>query len=469
MKLDEKRDLTKMSILKALFFLALPIIWVNILQIWYQLIDNFWVWRFSKEWLAVMTLWGNVVFLTFSLWSWFAIAWSILVAQFFGAKNHKMVNHIAAQSIIAVFLVWIILSIIWLFSAPTIIRFMWVEENLFNGALLFVRILFIWLVFNYLFFMFQSIIRWVWEVKIPIYIAILGLILNFILDPIFVAWYWPFPAWWAVWAGVVSIILQIISCFIGLFILFSWKLGIKIKLEDLRPDWKVIKDNFKLWLPSSIEMMSRSLSFTIITWIIASVWAQRAMQTELLDAYGIGWMILQITIFISIWFSMATTVLVGQHAGAGHYHKAKSTAYISAILSFVMMTILGIVIFIFSPQIIEVFVPNSPKINELWTEMVRTSALFLWLIWIQMTLMWAMRAIWKTWIPMFITIFWIWFVIPIIYYFANYEVFGLNLWEKAIWWGNVLQMFIIVILVILVMLKINWYKINITKHEEYIN
>ncbi|MDR3150427.1 MAG: hypothetical protein LBU14_02140 [Candidatus Peribacteria bacterium] len=62
---------------------------------------------------------------------------------------------------------------------------------------------------------------------------------------------------------------------------------------------------------------------------------------------------------------MATTVLVGQHAGAGHYHKAKSTAYISAILSFVMMTILGIVIFIFSPQIIEVFVPNSPKINEL--------------------------------------------------------------------------------------------------------
>jgi Na+-driven multidrug efflux pump len=133
------------------------------------------------------------------------------------------------------------------------------------------------------------------------------------------------------------------------------------------------------------------------------------------------------------------------------------------------MTILGIVIFIFSPQIIEVFVPNSPKINELWTEMVRTSALFLWLIWIQMTLMWAMRAIWKTWIPMFITIFWIWFVIPIIYYFANYEVFGLNLWEKAIWWGNVLQMFIIVILVILVMLKINWYKINITKHEEYIN
>ncbi|MDR0771625.1 MAG: hypothetical protein LBF15_00720 [Candidatus Peribacteria bacterium] len=48
----------------------------------------------------------------------------MLVAQFFGAKNHKMVNHIAAQSMVSVFMIGIILSIFGYFFSPMIINFM---------------------------------------------------------------------------------------------------------------------------------------------------------------------------------------------------------------------------------------------------------------------------------------------------------------------------------------------------------
>jgi Na+-driven multidrug efflux pump len=261
-----------------------------------------------------------------------------------------------------------------------------------------------------------------------------------------------------------------ISCFIGLFILFTWKLGIKIKLADLKPDFKIIKENFQLGLPSSIEMMSRSLSFAIITWIVTTVWLKNGIQTELLDAYWVGWMIMQVSIFMSIWLSMASTVLVWQQAGAGFHNKAKKTAYTSAILSFAMMTFFWVLIFILAPFIIEIFIPNSPRINELWTQMVRTSGLFLWFLWIQMTFMWAMKAIWKTQIPMFITILWAWFIqIPFAYFFSNHSFFGLDLWIQAIWWANPLQIVIIAIIMFFVIKKVNWKNINLAKNEDLIN
>jgi Na+-driven multidrug efflux pump len=217
-------------------------------------------------------------------------------------------------------------------------------------------------------------------------------------------------------------------------------------------------------------MMARSLGFTLVIWMVATIWTKNLIQTELLDAYGIWWMLIQIMIFIGMGLSMATTVLVGQHAWAGHHHKAKKTAYTSAITSFVMMTGLWILIYIFAPSIINIFVPDMPKINELWTQMVRTSALFLWLLWAQMSLMWALRAIWKTQIPMFITILWAWVIkIPFIYFFSKSVIFWLDLWIKAIWISEPIQMIIIMILVIIIMLKIDWQKINIAKHEELIN
>jgi hypothetical protein len=48
-------------------------------------------------------------------------------------------------------------------------------------------------------------------------------------------------------------------------------------------------------------------------------------------------------------------------------------------------------------------------------------------------------------------------------------ILWLDLWINAIWWSEPLQLIIITIIVILVMLRINWHKINIAKHEEFIN
>jgi len=52
------------------------------------------------------------------------VAGSILIAQYFGAKNKKMVNHIAAQSILMIIIISLIFSVFGYIFAPHLIRMM---------------------------------------------------------------------------------------------------------------------------------------------------------------------------------------------------------------------------------------------------------------------------------------------------------------------------------------------------------
>src|SRR5206468_9916724 len=94
-----KTSLTEGSIIKSLLSLAVPIIGVNLLQTAYQLTDAFWVGRLGASAVAAVSVSFPINFLLISLGSGLTVAGSIMLAQFAGAKNMKMVNHVAAQTI----------------------------------------------------------------------------------------------------------------------------------------------------------------------------------------------------------------------------------------------------------------------------------------------------------------------------------------------------------------------------------
>ena len=78
--------------------------------------------------------------------------------------------------------------------APGLLRLMGVEPEVFTGALPFMRVSFIGLVTVFGFSMFQAVLRGVGEVTLPLYIVLGTVILNFILDPLFIFGWGPIPA-----------------------------------------------------------------------------------------------------------------------------------------------------------------------------------------------------------------------------------------------------------------------------------
>ena len=156
-------------VLPSLLRLGIPIVIANVLQSAYQLTDAFWVGRLGGAAVAAVSVSFPVMFLSIALGMGFGIAGSTLVAQYVGAGNHRMVNHVAAQTLLMVAITSVVLGALGYVIAPGLLRWMGVGPEVYTGALQFMRVSFISLVTVSGFSMFQDVMRGVGQVTLPLY------------------------------------------------------------------------------------------------------------------------------------------------------------------------------------------------------------------------------------------------------------------------------------------------------------
>ena len=404
--------------------LAWPIILANILQAAYQLTDSFWVGRLGQEAVAAVAISGPVIFLTTSLGIGFAVAGSILVAQYFGAKNKEMVEKSAGQTITMVAIVSALLGAIGWIISPYILKAMEASPDFYSQALGFLRVAFVGLIFNFSFFMFQSIMRGIGRPKVPLYIISGTVILNFLLDPLFIFGLGPIPALGVKGAALATIGTQSIASLLGLSILFSGKKGIHLKKSDFLPEIKFIKRSFLLGLPSSIDQSARSLGMALMTSIVAS------FGTLAVASYGAGSNIIQVSVIIGLGLSAANATLVGQNIGAGNKERAEKTAKYSAMMSFFSLSVMGAIVYLSAPYLIAFFVPGEETLIAEGSILLRTVSLLFGFMGLQMAFSGVYQASGNTTISMALTLFSQWILqLPLAYLLSKYT----NLGMRGIW------------------------------------
>ncbi|MFA6255988.1 MAG: MATE family efflux transporter [Candidatus Absconditabacterales bacterium] len=379
-------SIVERPIIKSLFTLAIPIVLANLLQGAYQLIDAFRVGRLGGDAVASVSISFPIMFLLISMGTGFAVAGSTLIAQYFGAKKKAMVNHVAAQTLLMVLIVSLFLSVLGLVFSPMLLHLMGVEPAIFANALAFLRISFFGLLFVFGYSMFQSIMRGIGEVKMPMYIVLGTVVLNAILDPFFIYGFGPLPSMGVSGAAMATLFTQGIAAVIGISILFKGKYNIRVQWSDFIPDFGYIKKAFLLGLPSSLEMSSRGLGMVILTFLITS------FGTQAVASYGAGSNILQLIIIPAMGLSMAVSILVGQNIGAKRMDRAAKTAKIGSLISFGLLTAIGIIVFFCASFLIKFFIPHDLAIVAGGTEFLRTVALTFGFMGLQMAILGVFRA-----------------------------------------------------------------------------
>lgn len=416
--------LTEGSILKALLYLAGPIMLANVLQAAYQLIDSFWVGRLGENAVAAVAVSIPIVFLLTSLGIGFAIAGATFVAQYFGAKNEKMISHAAAQTTLMIIVVSIILSFIGFLFSNKILNLMGVEKDLMSTASIYLKVVFLGLLPNFCFMMFQSIMRSIGRPQVPVLIVLITVALNFLLDPLLMFGFGPIPKMGVAGVAYATIITQSIAALIGLITLFSGKHGIHLKISDFKPDFSFIKKSFWLGLPASIEQSARSLGMVVMAGLITG------FGTAAVASYGAGSNIIQLVIIISIGLASATAALSGQNIGAGKYDRAEKITKLSAKISFIGLTLVGGLVFLSAPLLIKFFIPNNLEIITGGSHFLKIVAFNFGLIGIQMSINAVLQASGNTLTSMFLTISSQWFIqLPLAFILSRFTSLGLNgLW-----------------------------------------
>ena len=455
-----KNTLLEGPILRSLLTLAIPIVFANILQAGYQVIDAFWVGRLGAAAVAAVSISFPVMFLMIAIGAGLAIAGSTLIAQYVGAKNNEMVSHVAAQTLLMVVIVSIVLGTIGYIFAPALLHLMGVAPDVYPGALGFMRVSFIGLVFNFTFFVFQAIMRGIGNATLPIYIVLGTVLLNFILDPLFIFGWGPIAAHGVMGAALATLGTQSIAAIVGIAVLRLGKNGIHVRRKDFIPDFTYIKRAFFLGFPASIEQSARALGLTVMTFLITS------FGTLSIAAYGVGSTVLQVVMIPAMGLSMAVSTLVGQNIGAGNVERAARIGRLGAWLGFWVLTGIGIVVFIFAPQFVSFFVPTDPAVIAAGAVFLRTMALAWGFMGVQLALTGVLRASGNMVVTMVLTLVSQWVLqFPLAYVLSEHTALGIT----GVWWALPIANVIIAFITIGIYAKGDWKKKRITDSEDILS
>jgi putative MATE family efflux protein len=444
-------------ILGSLLKLAIPVVLATLLQSGYQLTDAFWVGRLGGTGVAAVSVSFPITFLMIALGAGLAIAGSTLIAQNMGARNFEAVNHIAAQTLLMVAATSAVLGAIGFFVAPIILRAMGVDDDVFPGALMFMRWSFVGLVFVFGFTMYQAIMRGIGEVKTPLAIVAGTVLLNFLLDPLFIFGWGPIPASGVAGAAIATFGTQSLAMIIGVALLLSGRFQIHLHVRDFAPDVAFIRRAFTLGFPASIEQSMRALGLTVMTFLVAS------FGTTTIASYGVGGNVLGFVIIPALGLSLATSTLVGQNIGAGKVERAAAIARLSATISFVVLTTVGFISYLGAFRIAAFFVPKDTAVIQEGGRFLRIVSLSFGFMGVQLAFAGVFRAAGKMTAAMTLAVISQWVLqFPIAYMLSKHTSLG----ATGIWYAFPVANVGVAILALAWFLKGDWKQGKLTVSQK---
>ncbi len=369
-KTKEQLDLLDGPVGKNLFYLSLPVIVINLLQTAYNLADTFWLGQYSGDALASITFAFPLVFFLISLGMGLAVAGSVLVAQFEGSGNSRKRNYAASQTVGFSALISIVLGVAGYFFIGDLVGLLGATGGVAASATGYLQIISLGLFSMFGFLVFQSLMRGFGDTLTPMVLMIGTVILNIVIDPLFIFGWWIIPEMGVEGAALATVLARALSLSVAVWILFTGRRGIEISLSKMRPDLDFFKKMMGIGVPASAEQTGRSISVNALVAVVGTTFAD-----PVVAGYGIGIRIFSMVFLPASAVGRGVESMTGQNLGAGNFDRAGETAGEGAKYTFLILTALGALTFVFAEPIASVFIDgskeNSAQITQTGAEFLR--------------------------------------------------------------------------------------------------
>lgn len=248
--------------------LAIPIMISMILTALYNIIDGIWVAGLGPTAIAGIGFVTPIFMVLNGASVGLGNGATSSIARFIGAKNHEMADKSATHSLYIFFIASIILTIVLLLVQEPLLRSYGATGQTLNEAVSYATPMFLGLIA----FMFSNgcsgILRGEGDMKRAMYVVVATVILNAILDPLFIYTLGLGSAG----ASLATIVSSAISALIMLYwILIKKNTYVNVNLKNFRFDTHLTKDILKVGIPSSLDMLIMAIAMSIYLIIISQV------------------------------------------------------------------------------------------------------------------------------------------------------------------------------------------------------
>lgn len=308
---SKQEMITSGPIARTVLTLAIPVVLNMFMEFAMTTTDYYWVGKLGSVAQDAVTSSMVVIWTIFVLISVVSIGVTAYVSRFVGAKNYEKASYYAKQGLGFSLILSVTLAIIGYFITPSLLSFMGTGEQTALIAMKYLRITFIAGIFFFWNDTLYSTFRASGDTRTPTMVGITTVIINMILDPLFIFGIGPFPELGVAGASLATAIAVFIGMLIITTLYFKGKLGYKVdKPLAILPKIKEMLKIGKVGLP----MSTHQLVFVMVYWFLIK-YVHQFGETGA-AAMGIGNRMESFSYLTCFGFSVAASTMVGQNLGA---------------------------------------------------------------------------------------------------------------------------------------------------------
>ncbi|MBN1831784.1 MAG: MATE family efflux transporter [Deltaproteobacteria bacterium] len=337
--------------------LSLPGITANIAFSLYNVVDTFWVAQLGHEAIAALTIVFPYQILAMAVGMGTGTGIGALVSKNFGEKNFKTTN-LTAGHIFSLSIIWglVFLMPVILFS-ETILIFLGATKNIMSYAKTYLIVTSFGAPANVFVILVGSLIRGSGDAVKPTIIMVTSSILNIILDPLLILGLGPFPGMGIKGAAIATVISQGAGMLIGLFYLLGNKTSFRLRGQYLIPRWLILKKIYYVGAPASVQQLTESLAFILFNKLV-SIYGSIPIA-----AVGIAMRLSDLAFMPIMGVSNALLPVVGYNLGTGNQKRLWKSIKLSTIGMVILLALFTIIIEIWTPEIVGIFIKDSEGLN----------------------------------------------------------------------------------------------------------
>ncbi len=386
------------------------------------------------------------------------VAGTALSARMTGAGEKRGLTNVAQHILFAGLLLSVILMTFAMLAAPWIPRWLNADPAIHADAATYLRFVAIGAIPNYMGGVSGSLLRGVGDTKTPMRATLMSHLVNVTFNFLLIfpsrhisvlgmQVFMPGAGLGVKGAAIATALSYFASGSYLLHTLFSYRSGYALKKAPrFRPDMSVYRRMMRIALPTAMERVSINLGQIVFTGMVAS------LGTYALAAHHLTITIESLGYMPGYGFSVAAATLVGQALGAQQREAARDYGLRTIRWGAIMMSLMGVVMFILADQLIALFTPD-PMVRQIGASLIRIVAFEQPFSALSIIVSGALRGAGDTTTPFYIALGSMWGVRIVLAYVLG-TVMGLGV--QGIWIAMLSDLAVRGLLLLYRFLKGNW-------------
>lgn len=338
------------SFLRRIIYISIPIILQSLLNNMLNFVDTLMIGQLGKTSVSAVGL-ANKVFFVLSLLIFGVCSGSaVLSSQYWGKRDMKNIKKVLGMSLlIGVFGASIIFGLSF-FQPHFVMSIFTNDENIIEVGVIFLRVVCLSFILSAITQVFMASLRSINEVKIPVVISVIAILVNILLNYTLIFGNFGFKAYGVAGAATATVIARLIECLSTLCFVYLKKTPIAASLSEMfHFDKTFISKYVSTVSPVIANEFMWGLGVTIYSL------AYGRMGEDAVAAITVTQSFEQMMQVVFMGLSNAAAIILGNELGAGKLKEAKEHAKYFLILQGFATFLMIIAGFLFKKPIIQLF------------------------------------------------------------------------------------------------------------------